>query len=360
MMRQNSQLSAQFESKYAEHNLSNAMCLVGISVGHEQHTGNKLAALISLLNQKKFAKVYFLVADSLQAYNLLIAGITTSEEAARQQAASEGDKWLEKQDDTLKTLTVPYEILRWEGFRQDRRFQDKLKLLEQKLISDTAEDVLLKTKVDQAAGQYLSTRLKKEDHKKLTFNLDTFIKYSRSYILEEMAVILLWDKQQFNFIVYPKSIPEPVKHIIKEYFPSPQDSSLPILQELVVNFSKPTPSRKIKSAHLLSTNRHSSFAASSSHKTSSHESTQARISSLIIQASAFSHRLNGRLNKILTTLAELSIGNQGPGQISKSLDEIETLLKEFEYSIEVSFEKEGRLTTLDAHATTTTSCNISS
>jgi hypothetical protein len=87
-------------------------CILPISIGYRLFEGEKLTALLSLIN-RSFRSCLFQIDDTLQQYTLRILDDGLSIDEAYQKALRAGDEWLDFYEESLQTLTIPYEIKRW-------------------------------------------------------------------------------------------------------------------------------------------------------------------------------------------------------------------------------------------------------
>jgi tRNA-dependent cyclodipeptide synthase len=200
-------------------------CFLPISVGQPYHEGEKFAATIRLVNDSNFKECVIVVCDTLQRHTMAIFEPEMDEESLYQKALQNGDAWIERNKSTIETLTIPYQIVRWNKWLFSPLYQQKRKIIDE--AYDT--DAKFKQAFDDTVSQFLD-RIKK---RRKAINLSIAFNKSLEYVKEECVVDVLWIKEQFSFIIYPR--PRPIaKQIVFEKFI--EENHEGFLGRLVVKF----------------------------------------------------------------------------------------------------------------------------
>ena len=179
-----------------KHLFPQSTCIVPISLGQPYHEGEPFKAIMQLVN-KHFKACTLIVADTLQRHTLSLYQGDLSEEALFQLALKNGEEWLMRNKEIISSMTIPCQITRWEEWRQNPEFLDKLRIVEQLHRENTGfKDALYIT------AQTFVDRFKKHA---TDLNLEKAFNQSIKYIKEECACNFLFIKKLFAFILYPKA-----------------------------------------------------------------------------------------------------------------------------------------------------------
>jgi signal transduction histidine kinase len=168
----------------------NSKCVMIISVGQKYHENGELQAAVSLID-RHFGYCNILVCDTLQRHSLAIEQNKSEEELAVL-ARNAGDKWIKRNMQYISTLTIPYEISRWDDWINKDRYRD----YHEKVLKLYNSDDIYKKVVEQIAQEFLSRR---NNIKNYNLALDLCIKF----LLEESAVACLWVESGYKYDVYP-------------------------------------------------------------------------------------------------------------------------------------------------------------
>ena len=178
--------------------LENATCVLPISVGQDYHEGAAFAETLRQLNTTSFAKIIIAVADTLQENTHKLNSIP--EDRARTVSLLKGDKWLRDNNAVLSTLTIPYEIIRWDAWQTDEKYAEKRAAMSQKYVDEND----FQCSVDLAVAEFVGFLARKSNiEKKRAFDGTIANKLCKDCMLEGAAVMSLWMEQGFNYIAYP-------------------------------------------------------------------------------------------------------------------------------------------------------------
>ncbi len=184
--------------KDEKHNfhLSNAVLLV--SVGQSNHENFKLAATIELIN-KKFHSCDVAVCDVLQRYTLKIFDYSADDEIYTK-SKIQGSSWIERNNQTLKSLKIQHKIFRWEEYLLHSDFESYKK----KIILTYQEDEDFKNAMNLTISAFLKRFLRRvPDVDERSASQCCF-----QYLAEECAIIMLmWQRCNFHYIIYPGKMP---------------------------------------------------------------------------------------------------------------------------------------------------------
>ncbi len=104
---------------------------IQVSVGNPKYEGNKLVALIKWC-ASRFEETEIILSDTLQRYNY------SSGDAAWDESRQEGDRWIERNAETLKGL----KITRWDDLLRDDAFMPSMQKIESGLNNPEARKCL--------------------------------------------------------------------------------------------------------------------------------------------------------------------------------------------------------------------------
>jgi len=186
-------LRAQQEKIY----LPGSRAVLLISVGQPVHEGAKLAATIDMVN-RTFSSCDVAVCDSLQRHTIGMHEYLPKE-TLYINANIEGEKWIKRNDASLKAIKIPHEIFRWDKYLLDNNFNRHLEAinLAYKKSNDFAS-AIHKT-IDEFVARH-------ERHFTID-NKEEAINCCFNYLVEECAIIMLmWPCRKYNYIVYPGEI----------------------------------------------------------------------------------------------------------------------------------------------------------
>jgi hypothetical protein len=95
---------------------------IGVSMGNPSTDGDKFRALVKFVNAHgNFKKCLICVSDTLAAWNETDETCRVLPDAI-ELSRRKGDEWLKRNSHTLEEIAVPFEIVRWDRWRQDPQF----------------------------------------------------------------------------------------------------------------------------------------------------------------------------------------------------------------------------------------------
>ena len=217
----------------------NSCCIMPTSVGIPVHEGDKLQAVLALVN-RSFKNCTILVDDYIQRYTLAIKENHTPESLTNTVLAL-GDDWLQRNEPLYSQLTIPYALVRWRDWLDQPNFNYWYELI----VNQLKENSLFQEAMRTAAVEFLIRYQKRQVLSKKD--------YERAYILcwqylkEECAVMCLWAESGFDFELYPSGRNVSMKATYK-YCIQPKFNNL--LTSVSIHFKKsgkktflsPTPS----------------------------------------------------------------------------------------------------------------------
>jgi len=164
-------------------------CLA-VSVGKEYHEGDKLRAVVEWINTR-FRRVIVDVADTLQRHNIMLKqGL--SEPQAHEKANHLGEEWLKRNTETLGIFTIPVWINRWDN----RLNHPEYKKTQEIFLDLYNKNCLFHQAVNSDASAFIQRQGQ-------TFNPNIF-ENSRNYLLEEIAALTLFYRENPCATIYPK------------------------------------------------------------------------------------------------------------------------------------------------------------
>ncbi|MGD9153365.1 MAG: hypothetical protein PVG30_06900 [Gammaproteobacteria bacterium] len=210
MLNNNRKRKAKFinADKYKDE-FERSRCFLPISVGQPYHEGEKFAATIRLVNDSNFKECVIVVCDTLQRHTMAIFEPEMDEESLYQKALQNGDAWIERNKSTIETLTIPYQIVRWNKWLFSPLYQQKRKIIDEAYDADAK----FKKAFDDTVSQFLD-RIKK---RRKDINLSIAFDKSLEYVKEECVFDFLCIKDQFNFEIYPQ-LRSKAKQVVYEKF----------------------------------------------------------------------------------------------------------------------------------------------
>lgn len=182
-----------------------------ISVGQSYHEGSKLLALVDWINRnKEIKKVHISVNDLLQRHNYISAG--TSEQRAEAISLAMGTFWIEQNTETLAQIQAETVMTRWEDWLHTEAYANTIKILDYYRYSDPS----FNEAVEKDSHVLLDRRLARGEHIE---DHNLFIKNSRQYIMEEIAVFALQCADLPAAEVYPGSNLSSLEYLVGKDLP---------------------------------------------------------------------------------------------------------------------------------------------
>ncbi|MFA5593271.1 MAG: tRNA-dependent cyclodipeptide synthase [Micavibrio sp.] len=178
-------------------------CRLHISVGQQYHEGAKFQATTDWA-RNRFKTVIVCVNDALQLGNMMFErGIDRSEAYVRSIKA--GDEWIERNASALQGV----EVRRWESWKT---WPDFFKAMEG-VVATYEQNKDFAGAIDRTASNFWERR----ERLNLAYTPDKkgeFLRLSRDYLLEEVAVICRMIDQKRAIDIYPGTM-LPVFDIMK-------------------------------------------------------------------------------------------------------------------------------------------------
>lgn len=189
-------------------------CSVLVSVGTNNFEGNNLKAMVTILSDC-FSEVKFIVADTLQRYNLALErGEIYDAPKVVQEARERGKKFVKEVKSYEEILTKQFgkechfEFIRWDHYLNDKDFSKYLERVDSHLANNTKplKDNKDSKGLNEASEIALQERLRKhgDEINKNGYDEKQFIEYSKLYKREECAAMYMWR----GMITYPGGCPD--------------------------------------------------------------------------------------------------------------------------------------------------------
>ena len=180
---------AEYKSQF-----SSSVCSLTISIGNEAQVGEKLEAILRLIN-KNFSKCYLMLCDTLQRHNISkVMAASDKLEISR----GLGDLWLKENTFRFKCLNIPHRIFRWDYWLGLDEYIHAKSLVDEAYNTDQA----YRAEIDTGVFEYVERLYRRVKHKKLV-DKNMLLFQSKAYLLEECAVMFLWAEMGINFELYP-------------------------------------------------------------------------------------------------------------------------------------------------------------
>ena len=184
---------------------SESSCLFTVSVGYEDLDGEELNSIFQTLNTT-FKSCTISVCDTLQKYNLIAQqGLNLKE--AEETSRSFGDHWIGKNKSIFHTLSIPYEIVRWDRWLLGPSYQEKMAYIE----SFYEKDEGFRNAILQTVSEYI-LRLERRESEEI-LNKEKLIEHSIRYLKEEAPVMLMQAEYGYNFEFYIKKRNEALRYL---------------------------------------------------------------------------------------------------------------------------------------------------
>lgn len=198
-----------------------------ISVGQSIHEGEKLEAVIKLVNAS-FQQCTILVDDTVQRHTIAIDR-TSEPQELYEEAFELGDQWLIRNQTTLAQLKIPHQIARWNDWVEHVDFSTKLSQVKALYQENQFYKDAIHVNVDEFLTRFFGRRDCHRIDMERAFNL------CLDYLFEECAVMCLWTDGEYNFELYPsgrnQAMSATYEMLIEPYFPN-------YLRPVAVRFKK--------------------------------------------------------------------------------------------------------------------------
>jgi hypothetical protein len=203
-------------------------CIMPISIGQPVHESDKFKATIELVN-RSFKSCVILIDDSVQRHTFRITDTEFTEDELYEYALKQGDLWYVRNRNTLNSLTIPYEVIRWDKWLFHPKFNQYYNAVNNLYNTDCE----YKSALDANIIEYL-TRLQ-ERIGPFGFNYEQGFNLCLAYLKEECAGMCLWVEEECEFELYPsgrnKAMTETYNKLIKSSYPN-------LLKSVALRFKK--------------------------------------------------------------------------------------------------------------------------
>jgi hypothetical protein len=167
-------------------------CILPISIWQSEREEDNLRATLELIS-RSFKACSLFMYDIVQRYSFAISH-NKDEDAFFDFCKDEGYRWIHKNSDIIETsLTIPYQITRWNNWMKHHRYQ----YFHKKIISLYDEDTEYRASINAAIKLALDTMTRRGQ----VFDMDKGTKLYTKYIIEECTILCLWAMESLSFIV---------------------------------------------------------------------------------------------------------------------------------------------------------------
>lgn len=163
---------AKGSSKY----LAYKTCCLGISLGSHNHERPAYSAVVDWVTGK-FDQCVIDLSDTLHAYTHMLDHDISLEEAI-EHTYQEGTKWLERHQDLLDKLNMPYEIRRWDSLRLHPDFER----LREEFYTVFQNNIAFRAAVSRDVRKFLERKYGSQFH-----IMPRHINLCISYLMNELA-----------------------------------------------------------------------------------------------------------------------------------------------------------------------------
>lgn len=192
--------------------LEDQACIIPVSVGQKYHDPVPFEESLNLLALQNYGKYVIVVADSLQHYTKMMRKSSLSAQEAKTFAKQKGDEWLTVSRPIIERALAgkTYEIIRWEECLSDPLASPAMLAISARYESEPG----FTASIDQLVEKYLDgfeTNGKKTKHNANTKPLGKTQeqlrkeKLCRHYVLEETALIMVWQNKESTFAWLPNA-----------------------------------------------------------------------------------------------------------------------------------------------------------
>lgn len=175
-----------------------------ISVGTKKFEDKWIERFVNFAKEIKPQKLFIVVADSLQRFNIEIEE-NLSETEAFQESLDRGQKWVEKYRPYFSTLEVKHEFIFWETLKKDKDYQ---KYFDEITVWNQSND--FKQLILESAKAYVSRFERKLQENRA-------IEQSSKFLNEESAVIRVLAKDINTIGIFYPGAPLKIFNYIIEY-----------------------------------------------------------------------------------------------------------------------------------------------
>lgn len=216
----------------------NCKIIVPISVGQHYHEMEEFQATIEFLKKEFSGSVTFLIADTLQRFTKALSSCNNDPNSFFKETKEDGEKWLSRNEEYIYGLNKKsFQVFLWEYYLNNGKYEEK-KFFVDELYK---HDEVFKKTVDDTAKGFIRRHFKLQE----IYNAGSLeAVYSREYVLEECAVLLLWSEEEYNFILYPNKLNQSMYNLLQRFVHRENPN---LLQPIEINFKETNLSLKSNS-----------------------------------------------------------------------------------------------------------------
>lgn len=192
---------ARFKHDGEKQELVGKKCILAISVGQKYHEGDKLSSTIELINKSGFSSCTIMLGDTLQRHNLTDCPCEVS---AREKANSLGDSWLDRNRELLDSINPKLDVIRWDDIIDSEEYYNERKRIE--------HEYNINEEYKKCINSTVFTFLQRRVNNGKPFDIEDSFYRGLEYLIEECPAIMpLWAKQGYDFIIYPQPMSQAMK-----------------------------------------------------------------------------------------------------------------------------------------------------
>lgn len=169
---------------------SRSLFSLDVSMGSQNHEGEALAAIVEAINAGPFTGGVINVADTLNRYRYIDAGLSEADALAR--ARSEGKDWLERNKAELSKLRMPNDVRRWDVWLNAPEYAETRALFERLYRENRQLACAIEHDLERFHARHGNHDISERSRS-----------LSRAYFLEELAVHSLLLKSYRATALYP-------------------------------------------------------------------------------------------------------------------------------------------------------------
>ena len=184
-----------------------SVCVLPISVSWDYHEKEYFQATLRCVAQS-FKSCRIVVCDLLQRHSMIFFHPDKSIEEIDAYAIQLGDEWLARHQAHFDLYLSSYTVERWTYWTTHPHYLTKKQIIEEQLRTDRLfKDAFIKT-AEEIYFKFM-------EHKRfgsIAVSKDRFIDKSCDYLVEEAAVVLLWESLHEDVLLYPKKLGKAMEH----------------------------------------------------------------------------------------------------------------------------------------------------
>lgn len=190
-------------------------CVLPISVGWDYHEGEFIKATIDLVD-REFKSCRIVVCDTLQTHSIqhTLSYVENKYDSYYDYAYELGSLWIQDYKPLIDRMNIPVQFTRWNEYTSDKMYDIYKRDIVHLLQSNTSIKESFKETAQKTYEGFLKAGRLTESNAVKT----DFLKSSMDYLIEECAVILLWEKYQESILLYPKALGAAINDIMNYYW----------------------------------------------------------------------------------------------------------------------------------------------